>query len=88
MWALLAQYLIPSAGKIRSHTLQEDQEFEPVFLPYGNISLDIRLTSLKGKYDIEIYTLSLISSSESPVRAVSASILAPKSPTPPIDSGP
>ena len=37
------RYHLPSAGKIRSRTLQEDQEFEQVFLLRGNISLDIRL---------------------------------------------
>ena len=37
---------------------------------------------------MEIYTLIPISKSDSPVRAISSSILAPKSPTPPIDSGP
>ena len=37
---------------------------------------------------MEIYTLGPISSGDSPVRAASASILAPKSPTPPIYSGP
>jgi hypothetical protein len=37
---------------------------------------------------MEICTLRPISSSDSPVREISASILAPKSPTPPIDSGP
>ena len=34
------KYLIPSAGKIRNHTLQEDQEFGLVFLLCGNTSLD------------------------------------------------
>ena len=37
---------------------------------------------------MEIFTLIPISKSDKPVRATSASILAPKSPIPPIDSGP
>ena len=75
--------------KIRSHTLQEGQEFERVFLLYGKISFDTISGYNSSRYmTTEMCTLRPISSAGSPVRAASASILAPKSPKPPIDSGP
>ena len=45
MSSVSSKEAIPSAGKIRSHTLQEGQESEWVSLLYGTISLDTRLLS-------------------------------------------
>jgi hypothetical protein len=60
-------------------------EFSFCVVKYLWITISV---SLSRKHDMKIGTLGPISSGGSPVRAASASILAPKSPTPPIDSGP